>query len=159
MDSWRSTYRGLVSDDFLDNLRLEERTARWQQRLADATAGEFAYVAQLPSGEVVGFGSGVPFTQDHPDYHSELRALHIIPSHQRSGLGRRLTSHVAKHLHDMGINNMLVWVLTGNDAACRFYERLGAVYVTDRVEEFAGGSIPEVAYGWPDITPLILPQP
>jgi hypothetical protein len=59
----------------------------------------------------------------------------------------------------MGINNMLVWVLTGNDPACRFYERLGAVYVTDRVEEFAGGSIPEVAYGWPDITPLILPQP
>jgi hypothetical protein len=55
----------------------------------------------------------------------------------------------------MGINNMLVWVLKGNDLACRFYERLGAVYVTDRIEEFAGGSIPEVAYGWPDITVLI----
>jgi ribosomal protein S18 acetylase RimI-like enzyme len=155
MDSWRSTYRGLVSDPFLDGLRLEDRAARWQKRLTDAQVGEFAYVAEDAHGQVVGFGSGVPNTTDHPDYHSELRALHIAQPYQRKGLGRRLTSYVARHLHDMGINNMLVWVLSGNDPACRFYERLGAVYVTDRIEEFAGGLIPEVGYGWPDITVLI----
>ena len=159
MDSWRSTYRGLVSDHYLDNLRLEDRTARWQQRLTDPHTREFAYVAQDPSSHIVGFGSGVPHTTDHPDYHSELRALHIAPVHQRTGLGRRLTSHVAAHLHGMGINTMLVWVLKGNDPACRFYERLGGVYVIERLEAFAGGSIPEVAYGWPDITTLILQEP
>src|SRR5690242_14522113 len=91
MDSWRTAYRGLVSDYYLDNLRLEDRVARWQQRLTDPQVREFAYVAQDPSGTVVGFGSGIPDTTDRPDYKSELRALHISPSHQRAGLGRRLT--------------------------------------------------------------------
>ena len=155
MDSWRSTYRGLVSDDFLDGLRLEDRTARWEQRLTDAHTREFAYVVEDEAGQVVGFGSGALNTADHSDYHSELRALHITQLYQGQGLGRRLTSYVARHLHEMGIDEMIVWVLSGNDRACRFYERLGGVYVTDRVEDFAGGSIPEVAYGWPDITVLI----
>jgi hypothetical protein len=59
----------------------------------------------------------------------------------------------------MGFNSLMLWVLTENYPARRFYERLGGIYLTERVEAFAGGSIAEVAYGWPDITPLLQGEP
>jgi hypothetical protein len=58
----------------------------------------------------------------------------------------------------MDFNSLLLWVLKGNPAQ-KFYEKLGGVLVTERVEEFAGGHIDEVAYGWTDISPLISTQP
>jgi ribosomal protein S18 acetylase RimI-like enzyme len=154
MESWRSTYRGLVSDSFLDNLRFEERLSRWERRLADLENGSFAYVAEAAEGHVVGFALGGPERTGHHDYKGELWSLHVAASYQKTGLGRRFTSEVAKRLRSIGINSMLVWVLTGNPAR-RFYEKLGGVYLTERLEEFAGGSIDEVAYGWTDIGPLI----
>jgi RimJ/RimL family protein N-acetyltransferase len=159
MDSWRTTYRGMFSDDFLDNLRFEDRLAHWQKWLAFERSGTFAYVAEAAPGEVVGFAYGGPERSGHPDYKGELWALHIVGPYQRAGLGTRLTSLVAKRLHEMGLNSLMLWVLTENHAARRFYERLGGVYVTERLEIFAGGSIEEVAYGWPDITVLIREEP
>jgi ribosomal protein S18 acetylase RimI-like enzyme len=159
MDSWRTTYRGIFSDDFLANLRFEDRLVRWQQLLAFEQSGTFAYVAEAAPNEVVGFAYGGPERSGQPDYKGELWALHIGVPYQRAGLGRRLTSEVAKRLHGMGLNSMMLWVLTENRPARRFYERLGGVYVTARLEEFAGGSIEEVAYGWPDITTLIQEEP
>ena len=157
MDSWRSTYRGLVSDGFLDNLRFEDRLARWQQRLADEKM--FTLVAGAEPGRIVGFAQGGPEGTGRTDYTGELWALHIAVPYQRSGLGRRLTSEVAKRLQSMGFDSMFVWVLSGNHPARRFYERLGGTYVTKRLEAFGGGSIEEVAYGWPDITVLIEDAP
>jgi ribosomal protein S18 acetylase RimI-like enzyme len=155
VDSWRSTYRGLVSDDFLDNLRLEDRLARWEQLLSFQQSGTFGYVAEDAPGQVVGFAYGGPERTGHPDYKGELWALHIAGPYQRAGLGKRLTSRGAERLQDMDLNSILIWVLTYNHPARRFYDRLGGVYVTERLEAFAGGSIEEVAYGWPDITALI----
>ncbi len=159
IDSWRSTYRGLVSDEFLDNLRLEDRLARWEQLLSFQQRGTVSYVAEDAPGQVVGFGYGGPERTGHPDYKGELWALHIAGPYQRAGLGRRLTAGVAERLHDMGLNSILIWVLKYNHPARRFYERLGGMYVTERLEAFAGGSIEEVAYGWPDITTLIEGEP
>lgn len=159
VDSWRTAYRGLVSDDYLDNLHMEDRLARWQQLLAFEQSGTFAYVVEDAPGEVVGFAYGGPERTGRPDYSGELWALHVAGPYQRSGLGRRLTSEVARRLHSMGFNSLMLWVLTENHPARRFYERLGGVYVTERVEAFAGGSIDEVAYGWPDISPLLQEEP
>jgi ribosomal protein S18 acetylase RimI-like enzyme len=159
VDSWRSTYRGLVSDDYVDNLRLEDRLARWEQLLSFQQSGTFAYVAEDAPGQVVGFAYGGPERTGHPDYKGELWALHVAGPYQRAGLGRRLTSEVANRLHSMGLNSILIWVLTYNHPTRRFYERLGGVYVTERLEAFAGGSIDEVAYGWPNITTLIQAEP
>jgi ribosomal protein S18 acetylase RimI-like enzyme len=155
IDSWRSTYRGLVSDEFLDNLRLEDRLARWEQLLSSQESGTSGYVAEDAPGQVVGFAYGGPERTGHPDYKGELWALHVAGPYQRAGLGRRLTSRVAERLNSIGLSSILIWVLKYNHSARRFYERLGGVYVTERLEAFAGGSIEEVAYGWLDITTLI----
>lgn len=154
LDSWRNTYRGLVSDEFLDGLRLEDRVKRWEQRLRDGESGEFVFVAIDVGGDVIAFGSGGPERTGHPDYKGELWALHVAKEYQGIGLGRQLLCEVAKRLRGMGIDSLMLWVIKGNPYA-GFYEKLGGVYVTERVEEFAGGSAEEIAYGWPDSSPLI----
>lgn len=159
MDSWRNTYRGLVSDEFLDNLKFEDRLKRWQQRLSELSdTGMFAYLAETATGQAAGFAYAGPEGTGHPDYRGELWALHIALPYQKMGLGRRLISEVAKRLHDLGYGSMLVWVLAGNPAR-RFYEKLGGVYLTERLEAFAGGSIEEVAYGYADLMALIQERP
>jgi hypothetical protein len=50
---------------------------------------------------------------------------------------------------------MIVWALEANPA-CRFYQRLGGVPVAAQTIDIGGQSLPEVAYGWPDITVLVL---
>jgi GNAT superfamily N-acetyltransferase len=154
MESWRNTYRGLVPDSFLDSLDYGKRVERWQQRFTDASMEEFVYVAQDSAGRIVGFASGGPERTGHPIYKGELRALHIALDYQRHGIGHRLMSTVVARLAEMGMHSLLVWVLTGNPARA-FYEGLGGIYVTERVEDLAGVPVDEVAYGWEDTTPLL----
>jgi GNAT superfamily N-acetyltransferase len=158
MESWRDTYRGLVSDHFLDNLQLEARIDRWQQRLSNPDSGEFAYVAEDVGGDVIAFATGGPEQSGHPTYTAELIALHVSKPYQGIGLGTHLFRAIAAHLQSQGCTSLLVWVLKGNPAQ-QFYEKLGGVYVADRIEEFAGGHIPEVAYGWTDLSQLTREQP
>lgn len=158
MESWQNTYRGLVSDDFLDNLQLEPRIARWQTRLADPNRGEFAYVSTDVGGDVIAFATGGPEQSNHPLYKAELIALHVSKPFQSLGLGTLLFRAIAAHLHSQGYTSLLLWVLKGNPAQ-HFYERMGGVPVAERIEEFAGGHIPEIAYGWADISQLIQEQP
>lgn len=60
VDTWRTTYRGLVPDAFLDGLSYETGRERWAKRLAEATSGQFVLVAEDDSGAVVGFAAAGP---------------------------------------------------------------------------------------------------
>jgi ribosomal protein S18 acetylase RimI-like enzyme len=157
-ESWANTYRGLVPDSFLDNLRYEDRVRRWEERFTGPAQEEFIYVAQDAAGSIVGFASGGPERTGHPLYKGELRTLHVSPAFHGQGIGRRLTSAVARRLINMGIPSMLLWVLTGNPA-CGFYEALGGRKVTERQEEVPGGFVDEIAYGWLDTRCLLVNDP
>ncbi|HYP39240.1 MAG TPA: GNAT family N-acetyltransferase [Chloroflexia bacterium] len=154
-ESWANTYRGLVPDSFLDNLRYEDRVRRWEERFTDPAEEEFVYVAQDAAERILGFASGGPERTEHPLYKGELRALHVSPAYHSQGIGRRLTSAVAGRLVIMGMNSMLLWVLVGNPA-CGFYEALGGQNIDARQEEVPGGFVDEIAYGWVDTRSLII---
>lgn len=34
VDSWRTTYKGIIPDEFLNNLSYEQRTELWKENLA-----------------------------------------------------------------------------------------------------------------------------
>ena len=58
VDAWRSTYRGLVPDAFLDALQTDSRERFWRATLSNPTAPARVFVAQEPGGAVVGFAGG-----------------------------------------------------------------------------------------------------
>ncbi len=154
--SWRTTYRGIIADDVLDNLQLEPRERYAARVIAESPNGEFIYVAEDDAGQIVGFASGGPEREHDPDYRGELYAIYLLQEMQRQGIGRRLVAAVAQRLVHQGMHSMLVWVAADNEFR-HFYEALGGQYVRDKFEDFGGRSIRELAYGWRDIQGLILP--
>lgn len=53
VDSWRTTYRGMVPDSYLQALSYEQRTRRWQDALSDSDNQRFVYVAENEVGKVI----------------------------------------------------------------------------------------------------------
>lgn len=129
--SWRSAYRGIFSDHYLDHEADAERRDAWRARLQPATpTADWGLVAEGEAGRLLGFAYVMP---DHdPAWGDYLDNLHVAPDLKGGGLGRRLMQAVAGKLQRDGSTRPLyLWVLDANTAARRFYERLGAE-LTDR---------------------------
>jgi GNAT superfamily N-acetyltransferase len=156
VDTWRSAYRGIVPDLYLDGLSYEESERLWQDAIA-AGAG-CVFVAQ-DEGGIFGFASGGPrerFSRELEEYAGELQTVYVLPSHKGTGAGGRLVGAVARHLEDHGVHSMLLWVFAENQPARGFYESLGGVPVAEDGFELGGAWLTEVAYGWQD--PGVLPR-
>jgi L-amino acid N-acyltransferase YncA len=76
VDSWRTTYKGLIADEFLAALSYERRTQVWTQSLADPQIASFLYVAETKTGEIVGFVSAGPEHEGDPNYRLLRRSTH-----------------------------------------------------------------------------------
>jgi len=56
VQSWRDTYKGIIDQEFLDSLKVEDRYELWKESLKAEQNG-CVYIAKNDSGEVVGFAS------------------------------------------------------------------------------------------------------
>jgi GntR family transcriptional regulator len=96
----------------------------WRQRLAAGDGREvivarhrdlvvgFAYIG--PSDDrAAGNGTG------------HIYSLHVDPGLHRHGVGRLLLEETIRRFVDAGCSAATLWVVTDNDSARRFYERLG----------------------------------
>jgi GNAT superfamily N-acetyltransferase len=155
VDTWRTTYRGIVPDEHLATLSYERRANGWQQILNRASEdGNFTYVAEENPGEIIGFANGGVERTGDPVYKGELMAIYILQTHQRKGIGRCLVQAVAEELSRSGTTSMMVWVLADNPA-CRFYAALGGKPVHQKELEIGGKPLIEIAYGWTDTASLL----
>lgn len=151
IDSWQSTYRGIVPDDYLAKLHYEEREKMWDRIIADSSKHTFLAEG---AGRVIGFANGGSNRGEEADYAGELYAVYLLQTHQQQGLGRRLTLTIAKELHRTGLTSMIVWVLR-NNPACEFYRKLGGKQVASKLIVLGSATLEEVAYGWLDTGELV----
>lgn len=154
VEGWRTAYRGIMPDAFLENLAVEPRRRFWHDLLSSPPAHTCMYVAEDAGGGVIGFALGGPERTDDPAHRGELQAIYVLEQHHRRGIGRLLVEAVARDLVRQGLASMLVWVLQENPWH-RFYEALGGQRLREREIEIAGARYPERAYGWPDAAALL----
>ena len=145
VESWRSSYRGLLADEFLDSLSEAGYTDRWRRVIGDGASRVF--VVEEPDG-VVGFASGGRERAGESGYEGELYAIYIVAGSQRKGHGRELVHTMAAALREKGLRDMIVWVLRDNTSAREFYERLGGTYVRSQPITIGPTTLEEVSYGW-----------
>jgi GNAT superfamily N-acetyltransferase len=151
VESWRTTYAGIVPAAHLANLSVDRCEAYWRETLSGFRDREsFVYVAVEPDGDVIGFASGGPERENDTLYRGELYAIYLLQSHQGRGIGSRLVRAVAGRLLQDGHTAMLLWVLADNPA-CKFYARLGGQRLREKGIEIGGASLVEAAYGWTDL--------
>ena len=154
VDTWRTTYSGIVPADFLAGLSYADGKSRWEEILSTIQRDTCSLVAETDGGTIIGFAGGGPERQGDRTYRGEIYSVYVLPSHQRQGLGRRLVTAVVHQLLRDGIASMLLWVLEDNHPARRFYESLGGEQVGRHTTIIGGAELTEVSYGWKDLAPI-----
>jgi len=150
VQSWRTTYFGIVPEPYLASLNEADRVLTWRDWL---TRDIQVFVANL-NGELVGFISGGALREPLPDYDAELFTLYLLQHAQGRAIGTALLKALAKSLHDKNFKSLAVWVLEKNPAV-RFYEKSAAHLLSSKEIEIGGIQLTEIAYGWPHLKPLI----
>lgn len=121
--SWQVGYRGLMPDEYLDQLRPEDRSSRYTFG-ADPFTGPHWLVA-THEDTVLGFAQcGRSRDEDTPG-HGEVFALYVDPDVWGRGVGRALLASAESTLHRMHCRAANLWVLVGNARTIRFYEHSG----------------------------------
>lgn len=132
--SWRSAYRGLLSDAFLEREVDAERLGVWNDRAAALSTAEFGFIA-----EVDGSAAGFIFmrTAGDPLWGAMLDNLHVLEPFRSQGVGRHLIATAMRALLERGHQGEVwLWVFEPNAPARRVYARLGGREV-ERVVEHA----------------------
>lgn len=150
-NSWKLHYRGILSDDFLDNKVETERMNVWQDRFSSPAPNQRVSIAKEEDG-IVGFAC--LFLDDDPIFGSLIDNLHVVASRQKSGIGKRLMKNCADIIQQEGtIKKMYLWVYDSNKNAQKAYENVGGKKVeTVEKETEEGLKVLVCRYTWDDIS-------
>jgi ribosomal protein S18 acetylase RimI-like enzyme len=149
-ESWRASYRGILSDDYLENQVHQDRLGVWQARFSGtARPGIIVLVAEVEE-HLTGFACVFP--DEDGVFGSFLDNLHVSPGLTGNGIGRKLLTEAARRLQDANSGGGLyLWVIEQNRRARQFYEGAGSAVVGSAVNSVPDGQR-VLAYRcyWPD---------
>jgi ribosomal protein S18 acetylase RimI-like enzyme len=147
IETWRTTYAGVLSAAYLVGLSERRREAGWRSVILREPRD--VRVAADSVGAILGFGSCGPNRGDR-SYAGEVFTLYVAPDWQNQGIGRRLLIALFRRLVAAGRRSAILWVLRDNPSRF-FYERLGGHQVSRRRLAVGGAAIEATAYGWRDL--------
>lgn len=119
-----AAYRGLVDEETLHEMDVDERERRWTYWLGNPAV--VTLVAE-DDGGIVGFAT-LRATEDEDldsSVFAEMPTLYVHPGRWRCGLGSRLCRTTCERAVAMGFRVLTLWVLELNRDARRFYESFG----------------------------------
>jgi ribosomal protein S18 acetylase RimI-like enzyme len=145
--SWRTAYRGIVPDEFLNAVTLESRIARWRRALSLSESPLVETTVAVDGDTVLGVCSSGPRHLPESSSVGEVYALHVEPRSWRRGVGKLLLDDSLGRLAVRGFAAAVLWVLRDNWNARHFYESQGwSVTGEEMVEDRDGYAIPETRY-------------
>ena len=161
--AWRSTYPGILPDDFLARLSVPRQAAHYdaairschrrvrRRRLGQPTcrrAAARASSASPPPAARAAASSPAALAE------GEVETLYVLDDWRDRGVGRKLMRAAAAHLAETGCKSCFVWVLRDNPSRW-FYQRLGGKPVAEAMIQFAGQKVPQTAFVWDPIERLL----
>jgi ribosomal protein S18 acetylase RimI-like enzyme len=160
--AWTEGLGPLLPPEVLRRLGGGGRRRAIEALARDPGAGHRVLVAEA-GGEVVGFAWFGRRPHELPPFEGQLHSLYVRQDCQRAGAGGRLLREAMRALLRDGVGSLMLWVLTANGPARRFYERCGGrLLPAERPFEFAGfryPSYPMAAYGWEPLAGPLLGGP
>jgi GNAT superfamily N-acetyltransferase len=123
--AWQEAYRGQLTDEYLDGLKVEDRLDQHRQSLAEPMPEWRTWVAEDERG-LAGFAvTGPSQDADADPKTAEVYAIYLPPDRIGTGVGRELFAHAVDDLRDRGFRTATLWVLETNERTRRFYEIAG----------------------------------
>lgn len=136
--SWKTTYRGIFADHYLDHEVDTERRRHWLARVRQLSTGQGEIFLATSADRALGFAC-IEIGPER-EWGALVDNLHVLPTFKGAGLGAALLEAGAKWAAAQGQKQMYLWVYAGNTAARRFYDRLGWREAQRRAEEVPGGA-------------------
>ena len=152
--AWKTAYKGILDQTFLENVRFEERLT-FRQKIFGENKG-IHYVA-LWKAQVIGF-CDAHVLRFHENQHlsadqrqkrterGEIYALYLLEDHQHKGIGKALFQRTRLQLKEEGLIPFLAWVFKDNHGARRFYESQGGIRVDEVSARIGDQDYQEVGY-------------
>ena len=138
--SWKSAYRGIVPDEYLDSLSGK----RWSSFISSS---DFEAYVLLLGGAYAGTASVCPGRDEKKPGWGEIVSIYLLPEHFGKGCGKPLLAAALRALSEKGYKNIYLWVLEKNSRARRFYEKNGFAETADRTETMiCGRKLTEIRY-------------
>lgn len=144
--SWQQAYRGLLPDEYLASLSIDQREQFWVDVL---TNRQSEVILAVVNGTVTGFISYTASRDiDVETRTAEVLAFYVEPDYWRKGIGKALWQSCLYKLSSDGYQCVALWVVIGNTRASEFYEAQGFRQESGMIESFelAGVSLLETRY-------------
>jgi len=127
LESWRSTYRGLLDEERIEATVNEHYSAeRLRQVLGKVATGSRYFEVAVRDGQVLGFCTIVFTTLG-----AELLRLYVLPGVFDARVGSTLLQRAAQYLRSQGYHSCHSWMHRGNHRAIKMYLRRGARHVAE----------------------------
>ncbi|RVT92165.1 GNAT family N-acetyltransferase [Rhodovarius crocodyli] len=164
--SWRSTYAGILPEEYLVGLSAVREAAAYERGIARRDRGHAAFVAVAeaedmppgsrpvpPGGLVVAFTTAGHCRRAHMA-EGEIETLYVLDDWREQGLGRRLLRAASAHLNALHCRNAMAWVLADNPNRF-FYEHLGARPAAEERIMVGGQVLTQRAMLWDPVVRLM----
>jgi ribosomal protein S18 acetylase RimI-like enzyme len=154
-ESWRKTYRGIFSDEFLDNDVWEERKSSWASRLSSPKNNQHVLIA-TDKNEICGFICA--FGNESSKWGTFIDNLHVSKSVQGKGIGKQLMYLIAQWADELFEHKgVYLEVLEDNLNARSFYDRIGAKHQETNLWQPPGSNekVNDLLYIWESNLPLL----
>jgi steroid delta-isomerase-like uncharacterized protein len=151
-ESWRSAYRGFLSDEYLDERAIAERRSAWREKLFARDSSTLVLLASR-DGEPAGFVCAI--LDEDEAWGALLDNLHVLPVWKGKGLGKRLMIEAARWISSSRPGSPLhLWVIEENYEARLFYENLAGRPLDRKPWDAPDGkkTVSLVRYVWNDAT-------
>lgn len=147
--AWQETYRGIINDEFLDNLPNTEEERGKKTYDSFNENDNHVFVLEIDN-KVVGFIK-VGITDDK-DYLNcgEIYSIYIIKKYKGNGFGKKLIEKGIEELKKLNCNKMIIGCIKENPSN-EFYKHLGGKYIKQRIYRLPNQELIENIYYYESI--------
>lgn len=128
IDGWKNAYDKIIASKYLNSLDYEKQTERY---IASFDEYKDLVLVAVRDDEVLGY-SCFHFEDKSGNCDCELVSLYIKPNEIGKGIGTNLLKETVKELLSKGKKNMILWCLSENVDAIKFYEKLGGKIIIQK---------------------------
>lgn len=125
-DIWESTYRGIYSNEVIDNFNYEEEANKFKNIINSKDKDIYVVENDKEIMGCISFGVNI---HSFEDYTHEVNMLYIRKNYQGQGLGRILFDIAYNSIKEKGIDKFFIGCNKYNDNARKFYEKMGGKIV------------------------------
>ena len=119
----KHNYKWIVSQDFLDNLNLEEKIQSWETHFLEVQ-NSMSYYVKLIDGKIVWFISGGKNRDLNYPYENEIVWLYVDIHYQNQSIGKGLFQKLLEDERFKNCKSFYLWTLQDNKQSNYYYQKM-----------------------------------